>query len=75
MYWNHPTGWFKSTIGLEPTTFWSWGSPIINYSATFLYDAKNDFKNQELHDLHSKITMAGDVVPYYTVIALVPTLK
>ena len=25
--------------------------------------------------LHSKITMAGDVVPYYTVTALVPTLK
>ena len=24
---------------------------------------------------HSKITMAGDVVPYYTVTALVPTLK
>ena len=25
--------------------------------------------------IHSKITMAGDVVPYYTVTALVPTLK
>ena len=25
--------------------------------------------------LHRKITMAGDVVPYYTVTALVPTLK
>ena len=25
--------------------------------------------------LHSKITMAGDAVPYYTVTALVPTLK
>ena len=25
--------------------------------------------------LHSKITMAGDVVPYYTGTALVPTLK
>ena len=25
--------------------------------------------------LHSKITMAGDVVPYYRVTALVPTLK
>ena len=25
--------------------------------------------------LHNKITMAGDVVPYYTVTALVPTLK
>ena len=25
--------------------------------------------------LHSKITMAGEVVPYYTVTALVPTLK
>ena len=25
--------------------------------------------------LHSKITMAGDVVPYYTVTVLVPTLK
>ena len=24
---------------------------------------------------HSKITMAGDVVPYYTVTALVPSLK
>ena len=24
---------------------------------------------------NSKITMAGDVVPYYTVTALVPTLK
>ena len=25
--------------------------------------------------LHSKVTMAGDVVPYYTVTALVSTLK
>ena len=25
--------------------------------------------------IHSKITMAGDVVPYYIVTALVPTLK
>ena len=25
--------------------------------------------------VHSKITMAGDEVPYYTVTALVPTLK
>ena len=25
--------------------------------------------------VHSKITIAGDVVPYYTVTALVPTLK
>ena len=25
--------------------------------------------------VHSKITMVGDVVPYYTVTALVPTLK
>ena len=28
-----------------------------------------------LDNIHSKITMAGDVVPYYTVTALVPTLK
>ena len=26
-------------------------------------------------ELHSKITMTGEVVPYYTVTALVPTLK
>ena len=25
--------------------------------------------------IHRKITMAGDVVPYYTVTAVVPTLK
>ena len=26
-------------------------------------------------NVHSKITMTGDVVPYYTVTALVPSLK
>ena len=26
-------------------------------------------------NVQSKITMAGDVIPYYTVTALVPTLK
>ena len=28
-----------------------------------------------IYQVHSKITMASDVVPYYTVTALVPTLK
>ena len=28
-----------------------------------------------IYDIHSKITMASDVVTYYTVTTLVPTLK
>ena len=31
--------------------------------------------NTHAHMYHSKITMVGDVVPYYTVTAVVPTLK
>ena len=34
-----------------------------------------NFELNVLHHIHSKITMAGEVVPYYAVTALVPTLK
>ena len=33
------------------------------------------FATEQFYTLHSKITMAGNVVPYYTVTALVSTLK
>ena len=40
--------------------------PSLSWKNTYDY---------EMNYIHSKITMAGDVVPYYTVTALVPTLK
>ena len=50
-------------IPLEWLNFW--------YRATlFCFNTSNNS-----NFIHSKITMAGDVVPYYTVTALVPTLK
>ena len=33
------------------------------------------FRKKNAFCIHSKITMAGEVVPYYTFTALVPTLK
>ena len=41
---------------------------VSGYSVTHLDTVKR-------MNLHNKITMAGEVVPYYTVTALVPTLK
>ena len=40
-----------------------------------MFEKKEKKKTKNLCNLHSQITMAGDVVPYYTVTALVPTLK
>ena len=42
-----------------------WGILILSYK----------LKEVTNYALHSKITMAGEVVPFYTVNELVPTLK
>ena len=55
-----------SQIFMMDQKFYSIFTPN-NHDTSFHTDLKQH--------IHSKITMAGEVVPYYTVTALVPTLK
>ena len=48
---------------------------ITTWTASAILHKQNGHTDIMGQGIHSKITMAGDVVPYYTVTALVPTLK
>ena len=50
-----------------------WREKKAYFSSTTLWEQHT--MHYSIHRVHSKITMAGDVVPYYTVTALVPTQK
>ena len=59
------------------------GLKIISFQARYAYcyvlllPCENCYVQKLIYEttIQSKITMAGEVVPYYTVTALVPTLK